>query len=316
MIAGLSNSELLTRFEKCVRTERKVTHLILECVAEIDRRKLYLDRAYPSLFEMLVRGFGYSPTAALRRIDAARLLRDVPAVAEKVESGALNLSQLAQVQQSLKQARRAGKTAVTSEQKTQLLKKIENMSHQVTQVMIAREMGLEPIQVQQQKTHADESVTMTLTFTKEQMQVLSTARERASNALTDLGWSEVITHLAAQFVREKTVVKRRSKVDELRTEVVGAEVGASTNGKEAKRKSLRPNLRKDLLREGACCEFRDSRTGRTCGSRYFLQIDHVQPIWAGGQNATDNLRVLCGAHNRRIYQRQSGVGLLSSPNRR
>lgn len=79
----LSNSDLLVRFGKLLQTERKITHLVLECIAEIDSRKLYLDKAYPSLYEMLVQEFGYSSSAALRRIESARLLREVPEVAAK-----------------------------------------------------------------------------------------------------------------------------------------------------------------------------------------------------------------------------------------
>ena len=53
-IKRLSDSELIGRFGKLVQTERKITHLVLECIAEIDLRKIYLDQAYPSLFEFLL----------------------------------------------------------------------------------------------------------------------------------------------------------------------------------------------------------------------------------------------------------------------
>src|SRR5688572_6099257 len=99
ILKQLKDDELVSRLGKLVQTESKITHLILECIAEIDKRKLYLERAYPSLYEFLIRQFGYSPSAALRRIDAARLLREVPEVSEKIESGGVNLSQISQIQQ-------------------------------------------------------------------------------------------------------------------------------------------------------------------------------------------------------------------------
>ncbi|MBO9666292.1 MAG: hypothetical protein J7501_05715 [Bdellovibrio sp.] len=72
-ISHLYNSDLLIRFGKLVQTERKIIHLVLECISEIDARKLYLEKAYPSLYEFLVQDFGYSSSAAIRRIESARL---------------------------------------------------------------------------------------------------------------------------------------------------------------------------------------------------------------------------------------------------
>jgi hypothetical protein len=48
VVQNLTNEVLLERFDKLVRTERKITHLVLECIAEIGARQLYLPMAYPS----------------------------------------------------------------------------------------------------------------------------------------------------------------------------------------------------------------------------------------------------------------------------
>ena len=42
----------------------------------------------------------------------------------------------------------------------------------------------------------------------------------------------------------------------------------------------------------------DRRSGRRCGSRYLLQVDHVFPYALGGNAEPDNLRLLCAAHHR------------------
>ncbi len=51
-----------------------------------------------------------------------------------------------------------------------------------------------------------------------------------------------------------------------------------------------------------CCQWVDPVTGRKCGSTFQLQIDHRQPIWAGGTDDISNLQILCAAHNRAKYQ--------------
>jgi 5-methylcytosine-specific restriction endonuclease McrA len=70
------------------------------------------------------------------------------------------------------------------------------------------------------------------------------------------------------------------------------------------RKAISRKLRKQLLQKDAFCLFRDSQTGRTCGSRHFLQIDHIKSISAGGTNKLANLQVLCGKHNRYKYEQE------------
>ena len=52
------------------------------------------------------------------------------------------------------------------------------------------------------------------------------------------------------------------------------------------------------LRDRGRCTYRDPESGRCCGSRHLVQIDHVQPYAMGGSTSADNLRLLCGAHNR------------------
>jgi hypothetical protein len=37
------------------------------------------------------------------------------------------------------------------------------------------------------------------------------------------------------------------------------------------------------------------------------QPDHVKPRWAGGEDSLENLRAMCGNHNRFVYQEQAGI---------
>ena len=52
------------------------------------------------------------------------------------------------------------------------------------------------------------------------------------------------------------------------------------------------------LRDRGRCTYRDPESGRCCGSRHLVQIDHVQPYAMGGSASAENLRLLCFAHNR------------------
>ena len=58
-------------------------------------------------------------------------------------------------------------------------------------------------------------------------------------------------------------------------------------------------------RDGGRCRYVDRTSGRRCGSRHLLQIDHVVPYALGGAAEPNNLRLLCAAHHR---YRHAGAG--------
>jgi len=56
-------------------------------------------------------------------------------------------------------------------------------------------------------------------------------------------------------------------------------------------------LRDEIFkRDGGCCSF-VSPSGQRCGSKWDIEIDHVQPFIMGGDHSYENLRLLCRAHN-------------------
>ena len=59
-----------------------------------------------------------------------------------------------------------------------------------------------------------------------------------------------------------------------------------------------PVRREVWLRDGGCCSYVDPHSGRRCGSRFLLELDHIVPFALGGSSEPGNLRVLCAAHNR------------------
>ena len=58
-------------------------------------------------------------------------------------------------------------------------------------------------------------------------------------------------------------------------------------------------------RDRGRCRYVDRTSGRRCGSRHLLQIDHVVPYALGGAAEPNNLRLLCAAHHR---YRHAGAG--------
>jgi hypothetical protein len=130
----------------------------------------------------------------------------------------------------------------------------------------------------------DESIRLEVTLTKSQWEKLQEMKSLLPNGSRD--WSEVLEYLADKVIEKKTKAKTLPKPSEKRINI---------------------SMRKHIRNRDQCCQHKDKTTGRICGTKLNLQIDHIKPIWAGGTSTEENLQVLCANHNRYRYRQQSGL---------
>ena len=338
-LSHLSDENLLTRFHKLVKTELKITHLILQSIAEIDRRKPYLERAYPNLYEFLVEGAGYSAAAAMRRIDGARLLRELPELAEKLESGAVNLTQVSKLQQAVRQVQKSSDQKLSSEVKLEILERLENVSERETQKILEETLHFSAELPSREIHHRDDTVTLTMTFSKEQLKELAKARNSVAHAAAG-DWAEVISYLAfkenqrrqgkspqtqapqAPMINSQTTKPTKGESSQVpRTGPImkpKAALKKATSAPEAAKHTkaferskinrfIPARIKKEIRSRDGSCQYRDPKTQKLCGSHRYLQIDHPKPIWAGGSNNTNNLQLLCANHNKMKYRKEAGI---------
>ncbi|WII73624.1 HNH endonuclease [Bdellovibrio sp. 22V] len=327
-LSKISNVELVNRLEKLARTERKITHLILWHINEVESRRLFAELGFDSMFKYLTKHLGYGEDSAYRRLQAARLLKQVPAVAEKLEEGSLNLTQLTQVQKCIKQEIKIG-NRVEAAKTEQILEDIQNKSSFETLKYLAQEFD-QPIQTHEiRKPQQDNSVRLEITFSEDQMEILEKAKSLLSHVLPEGNWADLFTHLAKKHIQkelgksnpnQKSPKMLSSGAQEARQKgpprmedgraIVTAEQSdksAQTTNKTAltrnpaspqKRKYIQLKMKRELLINAHhCCEYIEPKTGKKCDGKYQLQIDHKVPLAKGGSNSRENLRVLCRTHN-------------------
>ncbi|MCC6138212.1 MAG: HNH endonuclease [Bdellovibrionaceae bacterium] len=318
----LTNNHLISSFDGLVKNERKITGQILECICEIDKRKIYLEKNYTSLFDYLVKDFGYSAGAAMRRIDGARLLREIPDIGEKFENGSLTLSQATQIQKASRELKKMKRTAISALEKRDLVLKIENSNQKDTAKTIAAVFDLPVLPIQKETFHKNQSVTLTITLTHAQMHALEQAKNMISHSVPSNNWAETIAYLAKKELSRRSG-KRLSAIDpttaavalknekmtaKTREQVPLVDDGAAIEGtfvnsprhSVRKRRAIPLPLRKKLLHPHATCAHMNS-TGVRCLNSRFLQIDHIKSWSRGGSDDFENLQVLCGVHNRLKY---------------
>src|ERR1035438_1259489 len=130
---SLSDQLLLEETKSLVSEEGRITRDVISHLEEIERRKLYLKRGYPSLFEMCTKELNYSESSAGRRIAAMRLIKTLPEAKEKLEQGKVNLSTLTQLNTFIRREEKTSSTLIAMPRKQELLKLIENKSQRQTE---------------------------------------------------------------------------------------------------------------------------------------------------------------------------------------
>ena len=133
--ADLTDGDLLDRTRALIFDEKRLLHLILDHIREIEDRKLYAARGYSSLFAFVVEGLGYDEASAYRRIAAVRAIRDVPTVKQKLQNGSLTLSTVALVHGHLRTESKA--RSKSPEQKSALFAEVEGKSKRETERHLA-----------------------------------------------------------------------------------------------------------------------------------------------------------------------------------
>lgn len=99
----LTDKTLLQDIKKLVQKELDSTTDVLHHLKEIERRKLFCDLGHSSMIDYAIKELGYSETSAIRRVKAARLIKEMPEISEKINDGSLSLSNLEKLMFSLKE---------------------------------------------------------------------------------------------------------------------------------------------------------------------------------------------------------------------
>jgi hypothetical protein len=294
-IRDLSDSALLLNLKTSVSEERKHTAEVLEFLREVDRRKLYADLGHASLWDFCTKELGYSASAAFRRISSMRLLRDLPDLKDDLLSGKQNLSSLAQAQSFFKIEEKHRESKLTNHQKKEVLERLEGKSTRECEKELLK-LSSAPLKISRPEKArlVDETHTeLRLVLDSDLLEKLKRIQALRSHAEPSMSYTELLKFMADEVLKrldpvEKAKVKEKAKAEKL--------LPTRRAAPEVKQKSEMPRTRgEEKLRSGknrrvpipAAVKHQvwlrdrgkyghlDSKTGKTCDSRHFLEIDHI-----------------------------------------
>lgn len=295
----IKDKELLNRTYIVRDEEKKYTLILLDYLAEIERRKLFADLGYSSLYEYCLKDLNYSEAEAALRVQASRLLnQNREIVEEKIIEGNLSLSQASAIQTFFKEEEKKHDRQFSKEEKKELISSLSGKN-----IRESRE------ELNQLKTIPNNNKTINIKIDLETMKKLHELRGKLGTKKDD---SELILDLVNDKLNKmeknikKSISKKQEKTEEIKkvNTKVDKDCCNHANLKEAANKKrsryLNPKIRAQLLYQASGrCEFVSKITGKRCEETKNLQIDHSKPFALSGDNSERNLRVYCRVHNSR-----------------
>ena len=343
-LGSLSNSALIDRLREVSKKEIGTTVELLRHLNEVDKRKLFLDLGYSSLFSYLVSGLNYCKGSAYRRIACARLAEVYPSAYRYLCSREVSLTTAALISgQCMKESTEKGRD---------LLESIRGKSKTEVEKLLAKHRpvpkvkeSLKPLAVHEKVKPESETVSLfsleklitknsgsapkeptvepslvspgEATATPESREVYHLSfsidsenkkkLERVQSLMSNRGAKslEAVFSVLLETYLDKHCPKRRSARREKRKAQKKTTTAKRTHRNVVSR-HIPAQVRDEVFkRDGLRCSY-VSPDGVRCESRTCLELDHLRPQALGGKHTKDNLRVLCSAHNQHAAVRVFG----------
>ncbi len=293
-LRNLSDTELHESAIRSARRDREAELDTIEHLREVQRRRLYAKRGFPSLFSYVVTALGFSEPAASQRIQAARLTEGVPEAKARLESGELSFSGAAEVQKFIIKEEKVRERPLSSEEKETIVSKVAGKSFRETgRVLLSLSAHPEVhLNRERERQVTPERTELKFVVGPEALALLERVRELKGGSSL-----EEVFKAALESYLEK-VDPLRKKAREIKSPKASESTAKASESAASHSRYVPAGIRRELHgRSGGRCEFVDSQSGRRCGSRHRLEMDHLVPFALGGATTLENLAHHCRAHN-------------------
>jgi hypothetical protein len=283
-LRNLDKEHLLRDFSALVEKDRRDTATLLAYIAEIDRRKLYLEHACPSMFAFCTKRFHMSEAVAARRIRAGRATCRFPCILGMVACGELHLSGIHQLAGHL-----------TDENHEEVLGRAKHKSMREIEKLIA-EISPKPdvpssVRALPQRPQpvplAPRRYKLQVTIGEETRAKLAELQGLLSHQIPD-GDPAKILDRALDALLAETKKKKAALTDKPR---------ASRKKSSRKTRAIPARIRREVFeRDEGRCAFIDAE-GRRCAAMWKVEVHHRAPYARGGTHDLENVELRCRAHN-------------------
>jgi len=316
-ITVMNDDDLISTTRELAHKSNGVEADLLLYLGEIDARKIYRERASPSMIAFCMREFNFSEGAAFNRITVARAARKIPAMLGALRSGAVHLTGLRLLIPHLDEeshekilALAAGKSKREIEELAASLSPKPREPDQVRKLP-NRELALavppqSPVSVAPSREERRPVIaplsadTFKIKFTGSRAfrdklrQAQDLLRHRIPNGDLEQIFEKGLDLLIAKVLKERFAVGRKPR----RESAPGPSVSAS-------HKPPDPMKREVYERDGGRCAFVDEE-GNRCPETGCLEFDHIEGYAQTHVHDAKTSRLLCRVHNQLLAEQLYG----------
>lgn len=324
-LKAMCDEEVLKQLGKLFRREKNLADAILINLQETYYRRLYAKEGYSSMFEMLVKRFGHSESAAYQRVSALKLIQAVPSAKEALAKGETTLTTMADTQKFI--TRMEKETPLSSKEKETIFNQVKGKTQREALSLFAELNPIMALPETKEKPLTAQHTLLQVTVDQETLKLLNELKALLSHEIPDGNLNQLLKRIATVGLEQLKKAKGRSepkneRPKDRRVAVEGVAVVDSyaavvprtqndlrsqklcDNKNNAQnvllikqRKTIPLEIRRQVYaRAQHRCEYVGTN-GNRCGSQHQLEVDHIVPWSQGGSDQLNNLQALCRPHN-------------------
>jgi 5-methylcytosine-specific restriction endonuclease McrA len=329
----LDKHDLLRDFSNIVDEDRHNAATLLTYIAEIDRRKLCLEHACPSMFAFCTNRFHMSEAIAAKRIRAGRAAYRFPCVFGMIARGELHLTGVHQLAAHLTDDNHE---EVLLRAKHKSMREIEKLIAEISPkpdvptLIRALPMKksdepspLEPVEatpstpppsapaplkhkvISRPVPLAPRRYKLQVTIGEEARDKLSELQDLLSHQIPDGDPAQILERALDALLTETKKKKAAITDSPRRNQKVGKSEG----------RAIPARTRREVFeRDDGQCAFVDGE-GRRCSSRWQVEFHHRIPHARGGTHDVGNIQLRCRGHNQYEAELEYGVGFMETRRR-
>ena len=268
----MNDKTLVKNLQLKVREETKTGLEIIELIEEVFRRRLFSDYQCKSINAFCIKVLRYSPAEAARKVNACRLIQDLPETKKLISTGEINQTIASSFQSYINSENKYRESKINLTEKKEILNELKGKScSEVERLLVEKSQSPQKPTREVKKKIKNNRVAISFTMDESEY-------EQLIEKMDEFGVSSV----------EELFIKMRKTLD------VKKEIRKYSKKKPDNIKSR--NIPAAVKRK---VFVRDDNKCVICGSKRNLELDHVTPISVGGLSTEFNLRVTCKSCNSR-----------------
>jgi hypothetical protein len=262
-LSKMTKNELVTSLKTSVGVEKKAISDVLSHLLEMDRRKIYCEKGYDSLYTYLTREKLYSDSEAATRIAAMRLVKKLPQITKKLKNNSISLTRMASINRFITNENKGRKKKISKIEAEQIIDAVADKTCRESKVFLDEIALVEP-QLRMIKIKADKILN----------KKIDSLMKLLGNEMSE---QNLFEHLIDQKLAE---LKKSNKPR--KSNLHSRYISQNIQDQVKKRSQNR-------------CEHFEK--GARCNGVYRLYFDHKIPFSKGGKSDFENIQHLCAQHN-------------------